>query len=86
MSALSVPRNLFNGVKVSTCEKGDCKEAVVAGIEMPPLERASLSGEDSWSNESDECCHSDPRRLSSKSLILTNGYHSRTECLIDDDW
>ena len=59
---------------------------LVHGIKMPPLERASLSGEDSWSNESDECCHSDPRHLSSKSLVLTSDYHLRTECLTDDDW
>ena len=83
MSAVLAPTNLFNGVKVSTCEKGDCKEAANCWYQDAPLERASLSGKDSWCNESDECCHSDPRRLSSKSLVLTSDYHLRTE---DDDW
>lgn len=69
---------VFNGVQVSM---GDCERNHF----MPPLEKCSLKDDDlSWSNESDEGCHSNSCYQGNKST--TTSSLTESNLTDDDDW
>ena len=72
-----------NGTEPSCCKQAESAGGCGVG-KMPPLECCSVSGDDWWTDESDECSLNDSRRLSSRSHV-TNSYGLKTDHVTDDD-